>query len=255
MEPRGLQIAIYTSLAVIISIVLGFTFWAYSPMKSTQDAKEYLKSSYNVEVVQRKHVYFIPQNFGKNKFADIGIIFYPGGHVESLAYAPLGYKLAENGVFSVIVSVPLNFAIFDTNAAFDVISKFPNMKWFVAGHSLGGVAACEFAQSNQESIAGVILLASYPSRDLSNSHLNVLSIYSSEDGILPLKKLEEKKKFLPANTKYVEIFGGNHSQFGYYGFQNGDNLAKITPEQQLSLIVKLILEFLEEQIQKDQTNN
>jgi len=255
MKFRGFQIAIYTSLAVIISIVLGFTFWAYSPMKPTPDAEEYLKSSRNVEVIHQKHVYFIPQNFGKNKFADIGIIFYPGGHVESLAYAPLGYKLAENGVFSVILSVPLNFAIFDTNAAFDVISKYPNIKWFVAGHSLGGVAACEFAQGNQESIAGVILLASYPSKDLSNSRLNVLSIYGSEDGILPLKKLEEKKKLLPENTKYVEIFGGNHSQFGYYDFQNGDNPARISPDQQLSLIVKSILEFLEEQIQQEQTNN
>lgn len=250
MESRGLQIAIYTSLVAAVVITLGLTFWAYSPMKALPDVKEYLESSYHVEVIQQKHIYFIPRNLGKNKFEGIGFIFYPGGHVESLAYSPLAYKLAESGVFSVILNVPLNFAIFDTNAALDVISKYPQMKWFVAGHSLGGVAACEFAQRNPEYVAGVILLASYPAKDISTSRLKILSIYGSEDGVLPIEKIEEKKKFLPEDTKYVEIYGGNHSQFGYYGFQKGDNPAKIAIDEQMSIVVKSVLEFIEGQIQR-----
>ena len=37
---------------------------------------------------------------------------------------------------------------------------------------------------------------------------------------------------LPPHTKWVTIDGGNHSQFGYYGFQLGDRSATISREAQ-----------------------
>ena len=58
--------------------------------------------------------------------------------------------------------MPLNFAIFDYNAADEVISNYPNIKnWAISGHSLGGVMAAKYASENSN-IKGVIFYASYP---------------------------------------------------------------------------------------------
>ena len=74
--------------------------------------------------------------------------------------------------------------------------------------------------------------------------MEVLSIWGSKDGILNLKKLIESKKKLPIDTTYVEIEGGNHSQFGDYGSQNRDNKATINQDKQLQITSKSIVDFL-----------
>ena len=42
----------------------------------------------------------------------------------------------------------------------------------------------------------------------------------------------------------VVIDGGNHSQFGNYGFQKGDGEARISREEQEDRTVEAILNFL-----------
>ena len=44
-------------------------------------------------------------------------------------------------------------------------------------------------------------------------------------------------------TEFV-IDGGNHEQFAYYGYQEGDGEAKITPEIQQKQTADKILEFI-----------
>ncbi|MEJ5257370.1 MAG: alpha/beta hydrolase [Fervidobacterium sp.] len=230
-------------LILLLSIPLFvFITWAYSPMKALPEVSEYLKSSNMVDVLVDKHIYFIP----KTDAPEVGVIIYPGGHVENRAYTPIGYRLAEKGIIAVVLEAPMNFAIFDTEAASDVIMKFPDIKWYVAGHSLGGVAASEFVYKYKDDVAGLILMASYPAKDVSKLDLKVLSIYASEDGLATPQKIKEKKPLHPSITKYVLIDGGNHSQFGYYGFQKGDKQAKITKEEQMSIIVKSIIDFIKE---------
>ncbi|MGQ9856844.1 MAG: alpha/beta hydrolase [Fervidobacterium sp.] len=234
----------FTSWAVFflsIPIIL-FITWVYSPMKALPEVSEYLKSSSTIDVLIDKHIYFIP----KTTAPEVGVIIYPGGHVENKAYAPIGYRLSEKGIIAVVLEVPMNFAIFDTEAASDVIMKFPDIKWYVAGHSLGGVAASEFVYKYKDAVAGLILMASYPAKNISKLDFKVLSIYASEDGLATPQKIKEKEPLLPSVTKYVLIDGGNHSQFGYYGFQKGDKQAKIKKEEQMSIIVKSIIEFIEE---------
>lgn len=70
-------------------------------------------------------------------------------------------------------------------------------------------------------VTGLILLASYPSEktDLSKDKLKVLSITASKDKILKWNQYNKAKKRLPQDTKYVNISGGNHSEFGDYGHQ------------------------------------
>ena len=90
------------------------------------------------------------------------------------------------------------------------------------------------------------MLASYPAQnnDLSDMDIRVLSIYGSSDGITSQEKINNSKENLPDDTEWVEIKGGNHSQFGWYGFQDGDDEAQISREKQQSIIVDAITNFL-----------
>jgi hypothetical protein len=58
--------------------------------------------------------------------------------------------------------------------------------------------------------------------------------------------MEANAYLLPAATYWIEIEGGNHAQFGYYGMQLGDNRATISREQQQTLTVQAILTALDQ---------
>ncbi len=54
----------------------------------------------------------------------------------------------------------------------------------------------------------------------------------------------DARRNLPPDTHDVRIDGGNHSQFGYYGFQPGDWPATITREEQQRLTLDAVLSAL-----------
>lgn len=163
-----------------------------------------------------------------------GFVFYPGGKVECTAYAPLMKQLAENGILCVITEMPFNLAVFDTKAAETPMEVFADIDdWYIGGHSLGGSMAAAFAAENADRISGLALLASYSTADLSDSNIDVVSVYGSEDGVLNMEKYNQYSSNLPDNTQEIVISGGNHAQFGSYGRQKGDGTATITAEDQL----------------------
>ncbi len=96
------------------------------------------------------------------------------------------------------------------------MSRYPEIeKWALGGHSLGGVMACRYARASAAKISGLILLASYPSHRfrVDDMTLKALSVFGTRDGLTKLSDIEASKQHLPAGTQFVEIQGGNHSQF------------------------------------------
>jgi len=57
--------------------------------------------------------------------------------------------------------------------------------------------------------------------------------------------IENSRALLPINTQYIMIEGGNHAQFGDYGFQPGDNEATIMRADQQQQTVDATILFLE----------
>ena len=167
------------------------------------------------------------------------LIFYPGGKVEYSAYAPLMSRLAESGIDCFLVDMPANLAFFGVDKADEIIANNDYNKWFIGGHSLGGVAASMYAADHD--LDGLILLASYPTEEIDEP---VLSVYGSEDGVLDMEKYEDAKKLLPDGFTEVVIAGGNHAQFGNYGEQDGDGTATVTADQQQDETVNAIIEFI-----------
>ena len=171
-----------------------------------------------------------------------GFIFYPGGKVEHRAYIPLMQACAEQGILCVLVEMPFNLAVLDINAADGIQEQYPQVQdWYIGGHSLGGSMAAAYLEKNAEDYEGLILLGSYSTADLSQSGLEVLSIFGSEDQVMNREKYEENKVNLPEDFTEVILEGGCHAYFGMYGPQDGDGTPTISNEDQITMTVEHIL--------------
>lgn len=189
------------------------------------------------------------------------IVFYPGGRVEYTAYSGLLYKLAARGYVCLLPKMTDNLAFLSINA----IEKFksPNgeastvedLDWYLAGHSLGGVAACEYlsglikeAESAEDpgmlKYKGMILCASYTTSDFSDDDIRFLSILGSNDMVINKGNYEDSKSCWPEDSTEYTIEGGIHSFFGSYGIQAGDGVPSITNEQQLDITAETIDEWI-----------
>lgn len=228
-------------IVLVISLVGGTVYYINDYYKADETAVMTISNPQkSITVTEENGVFtFEPQN------PVAGIIFYPGGKVEAEAYAPLMNSLAENGVLAVLVTMPANLAVLDMNAAEGICEEYPEIeKWYMAGHSLGGSMASSFVSENSDDFDGIILLASYSTADLSNSGVEVLSVYGTNDGVLNFEKYEEYKSNLPKNYEEFVIDGGCHAYFGNYGEQDGDKKATITREKQIEVTVEKIIEFI-----------
>ncbi len=170
-----------------------------------------------------------------------GLIFYPGGLVEYQSYLPLMIKCAQKGIACFIVQMPSDFAIMDMNAALRVLERYGDIaSWYIGGHSLGGAMAASFAAAHTDRFEGLVLMAAYSTENLKGSGLRVLSVYGSRDGVLNMKNYEKYRKNLTDDAVELVIEGGNHGQFGNYGFQAGDNEALVSADVQQELTAEAV---------------
>ncbi len=237
---KGLKTALIITGIVLLIAAISIFFYLRGCYKPDGDALEQLRSDEYITVDQQKgQTVFAP------KEATTGFIFYPGANVEHTAYAPMAAWMAREGVFCVLVDSPLNHAFLDTDAADDIIAANPQItKWYVGGHSLGGAMAASYADKNADKLEGLILLASYSTKDLTDTDLKVLSIYGDRDKILNLKKYEKNLSNLPASYKEIVIPTANHAYFGSYGDQKNDGVAGISSYVQSKIAAEHILEFI-----------
>lgn len=176
--------------------------------------------------------------------AKTGLIFYQGGKVENDAYKPLMAACASEGILCVLVEMPYNLAVLDVSAADGIQEMYPEIeKWYIGGHSLGGSMAASYLEDNADSFEGLILLGAYSTADLSETDLDVLSVYGSEDKVLNREKYDANKSNLPSDYEEIVIDGGNHAGFGMYGAQDGDGTPQITNEEQIEITAEAIAEF------------
>lgn len=237
-----LRILLALLLICILLLAGGVVYWSSQTYPASDMAVESLQSDLQVNVNEETGlITFEPVGIQSSR----GFIFYPGAGVDHRAYAPALRQIAARGNFVALLRVPLNLAFFDANAAAGVMERFLEIEiWAVGGHSLGGVAASEFAAKNLASVSGLILWASYPAGDsLAATNMPVLSMYGTND-MAGVERFVQSQSQLPANAQFVVIEGGNHSQFGSYGLQSGDHPATISPEEQWSQVADATAQFL-----------
>ena len=174
---------------------------------------------------------------------DTALVFYPGGKVEETAYAPLLHSLAAAGMDVCLAKMPFRLAVLDRNAAKDIIEQYGYEKWYIGGHSLGGVMAADFAVRHSDLLEGIILLAAYPVKKIP-SQLSELLLVGSLDQVINMDKVAEGRQYAPEYYEEYMIEGGNHAQFGFYGRQKGDGIASITPQLQIQETIGYITDFI-----------
>lgn len=235
--------AITTSAILALAIIVGAcAIYLGDYYHADMDAIEAFASASNVEyqTLEDDTIVFEPEAATK------GFIFYPGGKVEYTAYIPFMQACAEQGILCVLVEMPFNLAVFDINAADGIQERYPEIEdWYIGGHSLGGSMAASYLADNAEDYEGLILLGSYSTADLSDTDLDVISIFGSEDKVMNREKYDENKSNLPDDFAESIIDGGCHAYFGMYGAQDGDGTPTITNEDQICLTVEYIVKIME----------
>lgn len=228
------------SIAALLGIAfVAFLLWAnIGVMSAEPDALAAVEENSALTLTDEGSAWVLAPADGES---DTGLVFIPGAKVEPVAYAATLAGVAEDGVTVVITKPTLNLAFFDFRPLSDFTALAPDVQdWYVGGHSLGGVRACQLAADTD----GLVLFGSYCANDLSDTDLPVLSISGSEDGLSTPAKIDEAADLLPADTEFVVIEGGNHAGFGAYGPQAGDGEATITPAEIQEQITAALGPFL-----------
>ena len=234
---------IILSVCLALLLVIGIGGYAYMSDYYHADETALEVMAYQTDRVQTEQdgdvIWFVPED------PIAGLIFYPGGKVEHTAYAPLMRACAENGILCALVRMPGNLAVLDPNAADGLQEAYPEITtWYIAGHSLGGAMAANYAAAHSEDFDGLILLAAYSTKDLTGTTLRVLSVYGSEDRVMNRESYEKNRSNLPADTTEVVLDGGCLAQFGSYGSQDGDGVPTISGEEQVRQTAEVIAAFI-----------
>jgi len=241
---KGLKTALIIIGVVVLLGIIGFIIWGLTPLGPDNEALGAMESNANVTVKDSGNfIVFTPTS---NK-PITGFIFYPGGHIDYRSYAPIAQEIASHGYMVSIVRMPLSLAVFGINKADEVITAYPDMRyWVIGGHSLGGSMAASYADKHRDKMQGLVLWASYPmtSDNLSSTNLKGLTTFGSNDQVMDRDNFNATRPLLPPGTIMRVIQGGNHAQFGNYGLQPGDGTATISAADQQTQAADLTVRLL-----------
>jgi len=240
-----IALAIIVALALVVVV---FLVWAHTVMAGERPASLEAWRDPDVTIRQTERSFVIEPAAGGS---DIGLVFIPGAKVDPSAYLwKLSGIVAESGATVVITEPTLNLAFFDTRPLSVFTADAPDItEWYVGGHSLGGVRACQFAATGADAaaeppVAGVVLFGSYCADDLSGTDLRVLSLVGERDGLSTPEKVAASASLLPADAETVLLEGANHASFGDYGPQPGDGVATASDEETRDRITAAVSDFL-----------
>lgn len=239
---------VWITAGLVATVV--FVAWSLIAFRAGEDARQALTSTDHVRVRATETGWVFTPVVERER---TGLLFFPGALVDPRAYAPLLHRVAAAGYPAILTELPrrgafggadgpemLNRAVTATHAVPAATA------WVVAGHSRGGEVAARLARTAPPSFVGLILIGTSHPRDfsLAATRLAVTRIYGTRDTIADVDKLDANRPNLPATITDARIEGGNHSQFGYYGFQPGDWPATINRDEQQRATLAAILEAL-----------
>lgn len=204
-----------------------------------------------------------------------GVVFYVGTAIEPKYYEYLGTALAKQGYLVVMPKFKLNMAYNCYTEQEQAFSDYPNVKFFIAGHSQGGGAAIRRASENASSVAGAILLSPlayrhkkldengkpvkdengveiYIADNLKDVDVPTLLIEAAEDRVLTDKKKADAKSRLKEGYTHKVISPGAHMSFCTADsdetlkfFNNdGDGISESDKQAQRTQTVAYVLEFI-----------
>jgi pimeloyl-ACP methyl ester carboxylesterase len=231
-----------------------FVVWSLIAYRASDTARDALRADVDVNVTHDGAVwYFTPRR--PPAVPRAGLVFFPGALVDPVAYAPLARAVAAAGSRSYIVELPRRGAFGGAEspevwARLRTVLQQPTTpaRWVAAGHSRGAVVASQVANAPPSGFSGLVLIGTSHPRDVDLSRLTVpvTKVAGTQDGLASRAEVEQNRGKLPPATRWVWVEGGNHSQFGWYGFQPGDRRATIDASVQRAMMIRAVLDALVE---------
>ncbi|KQV43076.1 hypothetical protein ASE26_04015 [Duganella sp. Root198D2] len=81
-------------------------------------------------------------------------------------------------------------------------------------------------------------------QDLSGLRIPVTKVFANNDGVARIADVRRNTALPPPHTRWMEIKGGNHSQFGHYGHQPLDGNPAVSREAQQAVVTQALLAAL-----------
>lgn len=241
-KSKKLFISLMAIITLVAVTVAAFAFYVNDYYEADLGAAPVMAPSVELSMrtLEDNTIVYMP------KAPKAGLIFYPGGKVEYISYIPLMEACASRRIACVLLEMPFNLAVLDVNAADGICEMYPEIEeWYIGGHSLGGSMAASYLSENTEDFEGLVLLGSYSTVDLSESSVEVLSVYGSEDLVLNREKYNENRFNLPDGFTETVLDGGCHAYFGMYGEQEGDGTPLISNAEQIEMTADAIAALVE----------
>jgi pimeloyl-ACP methyl ester carboxylesterase len=241
---------VWITLGLTATVV--FALWSLIAYRASAAARTALEPDTAVAVSYADGV----RSFIPRRPASAGtpaLVFFPGALVDPVAYAPLVRAAAAAGFPAYIVELPRRGALGGAeDPALEqrldrlLAASTTPRRWVIAGHSRGAVVASQIAAERRTGFTGLVLIGTTHPRDVDLSTLTVLvtKVAGTRDGLASRTAVEANRAKLPAATRWVWIEGGNHSQFGWYGFQPGDRRAEIDAETQRATMIQAVIDAL-----------
>jgi pimeloyl-ACP methyl ester carboxylesterase len=239
-------------IALGLSATVVFIGWSLIAFRASGDAQVATQSDSAVTILHVDGIWsFMPRRGAPA--ASPALIFFPGALVSPLAYAPLVRAAAIAGFAAYIVELPRRGAMGGADdpaleQRFERLLAQPGTprRWVIAGHSRGAVVAAQLAATQRAGFSGLVLIGTTHPRDVDLSTLTtpVTKIVGTRDGIATPADVEANRAKLPVATQWVWVQGGNHSQFGWYGFQPGDRRASVSSVVQHTIMIRAVLDML-----------
>lgn len=233
--------AITICAGLVVVAALGYVVWLLTPQSAQSAPLSAAKALSTVVYNDAPQAITLTPTLAPQK----ALLFYPGARIDPAAYAYKLSAVAEQGVAVVIAKPVAHFALLDSTSIASYEALLPDVQqWYVGGHSLGGVKACQVAGDAQNNFKGLVLLAAYCSNDLSKTSIKALSIGGGNDQLTTQQQITNNKSLMPAQTTYQTVNGLNHAGFGDYGAQSGDGQMTINNDDARYQIAQTIAKFM-----------
>jgi hypothetical protein len=248
---RAWQIFGRVWISVGLGVTAVFIVWSVVAYRATTEARSATRSDAVVSVGHSDGLWRFAPNGGRTR--DARFVFFPGALVDPRAYAPLARTIAEAGYRAIIIELPRRGAFggadsptLDARVDSVLSSVDTSVAVVIGGHSRGAVVASRVAAGNAARLAGLVIIGSSHPRDhdLSGLTIPVTKIAGTRDGLASPGEVRQNADLLPLHTRWIWIEGGNHSQFGWYGFQPLDRRPRVSASMQRAVMIEGVLDMM-----------
>lgn len=220
---RVIKIAV---VLLLLGLVVGFFIWTNQVAPADETYVSKVSENPNLQVTNTPRSLILSL---KDYQSQTGIVFIPGAKVDPHAYLFKLSGVVENTGVTVVITKPTyNLALFDLRPIATFTGDVNGIdKWYIAGHSLGGVRACQYAADQSTHVTGLILFGSYCDTDVSVPTLNLTA---ENDKLTSPKDVSDHLAHLKGEVTSYQVDDASHASFGDYGKQSGDGDATIDSE-------------------------